>query len=71
MVSVVLQPATKPHNHLVGGQLYDVPDTTGYNSLEDFHAVREQANWTLAIAVIRSSELPFSSWRSSCFVASS
>ena len=42
--------ATSHKTTLVGGQLDDVPDTAIYNSLKDFHAVRKQANWTIASA---------------------
>uniref|UniRef100_A0A183FTW5 Reverse transcriptase domain-containing protein n=1 Tax=Heligmosomoides polygyrus TaxID=6339 RepID=A0A183FTW5_HELPZ len=36
---------------LIGGKLDDIANTSIYNSLEDFHAVREQANWTVIRAV--------------------
>ncbi|VDO21785.1 unnamed protein product [Heligmosomoides polygyrus] len=31
---------------MIGGKLNDIANTSIYNSLECFHAVRKQANWT-------------------------
>ncbi|VDO92907.1 unnamed protein product [Heligmosomoides polygyrus] len=36
---------------LVDGKLNNITITSIYNSLEDFHAVREQANWIVIRAV--------------------
>ena len=49
--------ATRDKTTLIGGQLDDVADITVHNSLKDFHAVREQANWAIASAVSRTALL--------------
>ncbi|VDP12856.1 unnamed protein product [Heligmosomoides polygyrus] len=38
---------------LIGGKLNDIANASIYNSLEDFYAVRVQANWTVNRAVRR------------------